>query len=65
MAILWKYTSCKQYDKVADFCEDNPTDSFNFKVKIADQTGYHGTKFVEITIPLNTSAILRKLLKCL
>ena len=37
---------------IVDFAENNLTDSFNFKVKMADQTGDDGTKDVEIMVPL-------------
>ena len=37
---------------IVDFAENNLTDSFNFKVKITGQTGNHGTKNVEIMVPL-------------
>ena len=46
MAILFRYT-CIRY-----FTENNLTDSFNFKVKITDQTGNDGTKNMEIMVPL-------------
>ena len=35
-----------------NFAENNLTDSFNFKVKMACQTGDDGTKIVEIMVPL-------------
>ena len=37
---------------IVNFTENNLTDSFNFKVKITGQTGYDGTKNVEIMVPL-------------
>ena len=37
---------------IVDFAENNLTDSFNFKAKITGQTGNHGTKNVEIMVPL-------------
>ena len=37
---------------IVDFTNNNLTDSFNFKVKITDQTGYDGTKNVEIMVPI-------------
>ena len=53
---LWQY--CKDISAVdnnnaiVNFAENNLTNSFNFKVKIAGQTGDDGTKNVEIMIPL-------------
>ena len=53
---LWKY--CKDIparngnDEIIVFGVNNVTDSFNFKVKIIDQTGNVGTKDVEILVPL-------------
>ena len=53
---LWQY--CKDISAVdnnnaiANFTENNFTDSFNFKVKITGQTGDDGTKSVEIMVPL-------------
>ena len=53
---LWKY--CKDIpavdnnNAIYNFTENNLTDSFNFKVKITDQTGDDGGKNVEIMIPL-------------
>ena len=39
---------------ITDFTADNATaGSFNFKVKLAGQTGNNGTKNVEIMVPLN------------
>ena len=38
---------------IVKFTENNLTDSFNFKVKMTDQTGDDGTKNVEIMVPLN------------
>ena len=52
-ASLWQY--CKDIPAVnndnalADFAENNLTNSFNFKVKMAGQTGDDGTKNVENT----------------
>ena len=51
---LWQY--CKDIpavdnnNAIVDFAENNLTDSFNFKVKMAGQTGDVGTKNVEITV---------------
>ena len=39
-------------DEIIVFGVNNVTDSFNFKVKIIDQTGKVGTKDVEILVPL-------------
>ena len=37
---------------IANFAENNLTDSFNFKVKMTGQTGDNGTKNVETMVPL-------------
>ena len=37
---------------IVNFAENNLTDSFNFKAKMAGQTGDNGTKIVEIMVPL-------------
>ena len=53
---LWQY--CKDIpavdnnNAIVNFTENNPTVSFNFKVKITGQTGDDGTKNVEIMVPL-------------
>ena len=53
---LWQY--CKDIPEVdnnnaiVNFTENNLTNSFNFKVKMTGQTGYDGTKYVEIMVPL-------------
>ena len=53
---LWQY--CKDIpavnnnNEIADFTNDNLTDSFNFKVKMTGQTENNGTKNVEIMVPL-------------
>ena len=53
---LWQY--CKDIparnnnDEIVIFRENTTTDSFNFKAKITGQTGYDGTKDVEIMVPL-------------
>ena len=53
---LWQY--CKDTpavddnNAIANFAENNLTDSFNFKVKMTGQTGDDGTKNVEIMVPL-------------
>ena len=39
-------------DEIIEFRAGNPTDSFNFKVKITGRTGDDGTKNVEIMVPL-------------
>ena len=55
-ASLWQY--CKDIPAVnndnalVDFAENSLTNSFNFKVKMAGQTGNNGTKNVEIMVPL-------------
>ena len=46
---LWQY--CKNIPTV-DNNSDNLTDSFNFKVKIIDQSENDGTNIVEIIVPL-------------
>ena len=54
--ILWQY--CKDIpvrnnnNEIIVFDVNNVTDSFNFKVKFAGQTGNNGTKNVEIMVPL-------------
>ena len=53
---LWQY--CKDIpavdnnNAIVNFTENNLTDSFNFKVKMAGQTGDDGTKSVEIMVSL-------------
>ena len=54
---LWQY--CKDIpavdnnnNAIVNFVENNPTDSFNFRVKMTGQTGDDGTKNVEIMVPL-------------
>ena len=53
---LWQY--CKDIpavdnnNSIADFAENNLTDSFNFKVKMTGQTGDDGTKNVKIMVRL-------------
>ena len=53
---LWKY--CKDIpaindnNAIAEFTNNNLTDSFNFKVKTTGQTGDNGTKNVEIMVSL-------------
>ena len=53
---LWQY--CKDIparnnnDEITEFTAGNPTDSFNFKTKIAGRTGDDGTKNVVIMVPL-------------
>ena len=53
---LWQY--CKDVpavnkdNAVVNFDDNNLTDSFKFKVKMAGQTGDDGTKIVEIMVPL-------------
>ena len=39
-------------DEITEFTAGNPTDSFNFKVKITGRTRNDGTKNVEIMVPL-------------
>ena len=54
--ILWQYfkdiPALNANDEINHFTEGNPTDSFNFKVKITGRTGNDGTKDVEIIVPL-------------
>ena len=54
---MWQY--CKDIpavdnnnNAIVTFVENNPTDSFNFRVKMTGQTGDDGTKNVEIMVPL-------------
>ena len=53
---LWQY--CKDISAVdnngaiVNFAENNLTDSFNFKARMTGQTGFDGTKDVEIMFPL-------------
>ena len=53
---LWQY--CKDIravdnnNAIVNFTENNLTDAFNFKVKMAGQIGDDGTKNVEIIVPL-------------
>ena len=53
---LWQY--CKyipavdNYNAIVNFAENNLTDSFNFKAKMAGQTGDNVTKNVEIIVSL-------------
>ena len=53
---LWQY--CKDIpaldndDAVVNFTDNNLTDSFEFKVKMAGQTGDDGTKNIEIMVPI-------------
>ena len=53
---LWQY--CKYIpavdnkNAIANFAENNSTDSFNFKVKMTGQTGDDGTKNAETMVPL-------------
>ena len=53
---LWQY--CKNIpavdnnNAIVNFTENNLTDYFNFKVKIAGQTGDDGTKNVKIMVAL-------------
>ena len=53
---LWQYRkdipARNNNDEITEFTEGNPTDSFNFKVKITGRTGDDGTKNVEIMVPL-------------
>ena len=39
-------------NSIVNFAENNLSDSFNFKVKMTNQTGDDGTKNVEIMVPL-------------
>ena len=53
---LWQY--CKDIpavennNAIVNFAENDLTDLFNFKLKITGQAGGHGTKNVEIMVPL-------------
>ena len=53
---LWQYfkdiPARNNNNEIINFTEGNPTDSFNFKVKITGRTGNNGTKDVEIMVPL-------------
>ena len=53
---LWQYTkdipAVDNNNAIVNFTNNNLTDLFNFKVKMTGQTGYNGTKNVEIMIPL-------------
>ena len=53
---LWQYSkdipAVDNNNAIVNFTESNLTDSFNFKVKMASQTGDDGTKDVEIMVPL-------------
>ena len=50
-------------NEIFDFTENNLTDSFNFKVKITEQTGNGGTKNVEIMVPLKYLSIFWRTLE--
>ena len=66
---LWQY--CKDIparnnnNGITEFTAGNTTDSFNFKAKITGQTGNHGTKDVEIVVPLKYLSNFGELSKCL
>ena len=53
---MWQYCvdipAVDNNNAIVKFTENNLTDSFNFKVKMAGQTGNDGTKNVEIMVPL-------------
>ena len=53
---LWQYSkdipALNANDEITHFTEGNPTNSFNFKVKITGRTGNGGTKDVEIMVSL-------------
>ena len=53
---LWQYCidipALDNNNGIANFTENNLTDSINFKVKTTGQTGNDGTKNVEIMVPL-------------
>ena len=59
---LWQY--CKDIpavdnnNAIVNFTDNNLTDSFNFKVKMAGQTGDDGTKNVETMVPLAYLSVL-------
>ena len=52
---LWQYykyiPAINNNNAIVNFTNNNLTDSFNFKVKMAGQTGDNGTKNVEIIVP--------------
>ena len=61
---LWQYCKDKlnNNNAIADFTNNNLTDSFTFKVKMTGQTGDNGAKNVEIMVPLkNLSSFWRTL----
>ena len=53
---LWQYTkdmpAVDNNNAIVNFTNNDLTDSFNYKVKMTDQTGNNGTKNVEIMVPL-------------
>ena len=53
---MWQYCvdipAVDNNNAIVNFTENNLTDSFNFKVKMAGQAGNDGTKNVEIMVPL-------------
>ena len=62
---LWQYTkdipAVDDNNVIVHFTNNNLTDSFNFKVKMTDQTGNNGTKNVEIMVPLKLRNFWRTL----
>ena len=64
---LWEYTkdipAVNNNNAIIDFTNNNLTDSF--KVKITGQTGYNGTKNVEIMVPLKYLSNFWRTLRCL
>ena len=66
---LWQYTedipAVNDNNAIANFTNNNLTDSFNFKVKITGQTGDNRTRNVEIMVPLKyLSNFWRTLINC-
>ena len=53
---LWQYfkdiPAVDNHNAIANFTDNNLTDSCDFKIKITGQTGDDGTKYVEIMLPL-------------
>ena len=64
---LWEYTkdihAVNNNNAIIDFTNNNLTDSF--KVKMTAQTGYNGTKNVEIIVPLKYLSNFWRTLRCL
>ena len=64
---MWQY--CKDIpavdnnNAIANFTENNLTDSFDFKVKITSQTGDDATKNVEVMVPLAYLSVVWKIVE--